>query len=94
MWKTSLNDSVNQAAISAFDMAFIVGQKSYEGYEYYDFFAQVFERLKGHPFWSNLTSEQEAGISGFQGNLNEQRTIVIYTEIKHCLLLLFLTTLG
>uniref|UniRef100_A0A8C2ZDI5 Guanylate cyclase n=1 Tax=Cyclopterus lumpus TaxID=8103 RepID=A0A8C2ZDI5_CYCLU len=33
--------------------------KSYEGYEYYDFFEQVFERLKGHPFESNLTSERE-----------------------------------
>lgn len=43
----------------AFDMAFIIGQKSYESYEYYDFFEQVYERLKGHPFWSNLTSDKE-----------------------------------
>uniref|UniRef100_A0A8C2ZDD6 Guanylate cyclase n=1 Tax=Cyclopterus lumpus TaxID=8103 RepID=A0A8C2ZDD6_CYCLU len=46
-------------AIRAFDMTFVIGQKSYEGYEYYDFFEQVFERLKGHPFESNLTSERE-----------------------------------
>lgn len=78
IWKNSLNDRVNQAAITAFDMAFIIGQKAYEGYEYYDFFEQVFERLKGRPFWSNLTSEREAGIRVFQRNLNEQRTIVIF----------------
>lgn len=40
-------------------MAFIIGQKSYDSYEYYDFFEQVYERLKGHPFWSNLTSDKE-----------------------------------
>ncbi|XP_073345285.1 guanylate cyclase 2G [Pagrus major] len=59
LWKYSLNSRANQDAIRAFDMAFIIGQRSYEGYEYYDFFDQVFERLKRHPFWSNLTSETE-----------------------------------
>ncbi|KAF7654849.1 hypothetical protein LDENG_00064170, partial [Lucifuga dentata] len=59
LWKYALNDRINQAAIRAFDMAFIIGQKSYDGYEYYDFFEQVFERLKGPPFQSNLTSEKE-----------------------------------
>ncbi|XP_068439859.1 guanylate cyclase 2G [Clinocottus analis] len=59
MWKYNLNSRINQAAIRAFDMTFIIGQKSYEGYEYYDFFEQVFERLKGQPFQSNLTSERE-----------------------------------
>uniref|UniRef100_A0A668AWT1 Guanylate cyclase n=1 Tax=Myripristis murdjan TaxID=586833 RepID=A0A668AWT1_9TELE len=45
--------------VVTFDMAFVIGQKSYEGYEYYDFFEQVFERLKGNPFQSNLTSIRE-----------------------------------
>lgn len=81
MWKNSLNDRVNQAAITAFDMAFVIGQKSYEGYEYYDFFEQVFERLKGRPFWSNLTSEQEAGTRASRRNLDKQRTIVVFTGI-------------
>ncbi|KAM9425794.1 guanylate cyclase 2G [Pholidichthys leucotaenia] len=58
-WKYALNSNINQAAIRAFDMVFIIGQKSYEGYEYYDFFGQVFEKLKGPPFHSNLTSENE-----------------------------------
>ncbi|KAM8836929.1 guanylate cyclase 2G [Spinachia spinachia] len=59
MWKYALNSRINKAAIRAFDMTFIIGQKSYEDYEYYDFFKQVFERLKGQPFLSNLTSERE-----------------------------------
>ncbi|XP_028264594.1 guanylate cyclase 2G [Parambassis ranga] len=59
LWKYALNSRMNHAAIRAFDMVFIIGQKSYEGYEYYDFFEQVFDRLKGHPFRSNLTSERE-----------------------------------
>ncbi|XP_041672123.1 guanylate cyclase 2G [Cheilinus undulatus] len=59
LWKYALNDRINQAAIRAFDMAFIIGQKSYEGYEYYDFFERVYEKLKGHPFRSNLTSDKE-----------------------------------
>ncbi|KAK0131925.1 Guanylate cyclase 2G [Merluccius polli] len=58
-WKLALSNQINQAAIRAFDMTFIIGQKSYDGYEYYDFFERVYERLKGHPFRSNLTSEIE-----------------------------------
>ncbi|XP_065806100.1 guanylate cyclase 2G isoform X1 [Labrus bergylta] len=59
LWKYSLNNRINQAAMRAFDMVFIIGQKSYEGYEYYDFFERVYEKLKGHPFRSNLTSKKE-----------------------------------
>uniref|UniRef100_A0A3Q4BYU0 Guanylate cyclase n=1 Tax=Mola mola TaxID=94237 RepID=A0A3Q4BYU0_MOLML len=59
LWKNALNSRIDQGATTAFDMAFIIGQKSYEGQEYFDFFEQVFERLKGPPFRSNLTSERE-----------------------------------
>uniref|UniRef100_A0A8C4NMB4 Guanylate cyclase n=1 Tax=Dicentrarchus labrax TaxID=13489 RepID=A0A8C4NMB4_DICLA len=69
LWKYSLNNKINQDAIRAFDMVFIIGQKSYEGYEYYDFFEQVFERLKGHPFRSNLTSDRE--ISPYSAYLHD-----------------------
>lgn len=60
LWKNAINSRINQTATRAFDMAFIIGQRSYEGYEYYDFYKQVYQRLKGHPFWSNLSSESEA----------------------------------
>ncbi|XP_032357621.1 guanylate cyclase 2G [Etheostoma spectabile] len=59
LWPYALNSRFNPGAISAFDMTFVIGQKSYDGYEYYDFFEQVFERLKRHPFHSNLSSEKE-----------------------------------
>ncbi|MEQ2178277.1 hypothetical protein GOODEAATRI_012391 [Goodea atripinnis] len=58
-WKSALNSRLSQDVTRAFEMTFVIGQKSYEGHEYYDFFKQVFQRLKGHPFWSNLTSESE-----------------------------------
>ncbi|XP_024141067.2 guanylate cyclase 2G [Oryzias melastigma] len=57
-WKFVLN-KINQTALRAFDMTFVIGQKTYDRYEYYDFFSQVFQRLKGHPFQTNLTSESE-----------------------------------
>ncbi|XP_026207679.1 guanylate cyclase 2G [Anabas testudineus] len=69
LWKYALNNRISQAAIRAFDMVFIIGQKSYDGYEYYDFFEQVFERLKGDPFRSNLTSEKE--ISPYSAYLHD-----------------------
>ncbi|TKS89508.1 Guanylate cyclase 2G [Collichthys lucidus] len=69
LWKNSLNTRINQDAIRAFDMVFVIGQKSYEGYEYYDFFEQVFERLRGPPFRSNLTSERE--ISPYSAYLHD-----------------------
>lgn len=79
-WTTRLDDSVNEVAMAAFDMTFIIGQKSYEGYEYYDFFEQVFERLRERPFWSNLTSERQAGINVFRRKLNERRTVMISSK--------------
>ncbi|TKS89500.1 Guanylate cyclase 2G [Collichthys lucidus] len=69
LWKNSLNTRINQDTIRAFDMVFVIGQKSYEGYEYYDFFEQVFERLRGPPFRSNLTSERE--ISPYSAYLHD-----------------------
>lgn len=59
LWKYPLDNRINDAAMRAFDMTFIIGQKTYDGYEYYDFFEQVFERLRGPPFQSNLASESE-----------------------------------
>ena len=54
-----MNNRKDLATMRAFDMAFVIGQKSNEGYDYYDFFEQVYERLKTHPFHSKLTSEKE-----------------------------------
>ncbi|XP_060951342.1 guanylate cyclase 2G [Limanda limanda] len=59
LWKYALNSTMSQSSRRAFDMAFVIGQKSYEGHEYNNFFEQVFQRLKGNPFRSNLTSVRE-----------------------------------
>uniref|UniRef100_W5L2B3 Guanylate cyclase n=1 Tax=Astyanax mexicanus TaxID=7994 RepID=W5L2B3_ASTMX len=58
LWKSAVSDN-KETALKAFDMVFVVAEKSYEGYDYYDFFDRVYERLKGAPFYSNLSSESE-----------------------------------
>ncbi|XP_017551372.2 guanylate cyclase 2G [Pygocentrus nattereri] len=58
LWKCAVSDN-NQTALKAFDMVFVIAEKSYEGYDYYDFFERVYERLKGAPFYSNLSSDRE-----------------------------------
>ncbi|XP_051958629.1 guanylate cyclase 2G-like [Xyrauchen texanus] len=58
LWKSSVSER-NQTMCNAFDMVFVLAQKSYEGFEYNDFFQQAHERLKGAPFYSNLSSEKE-----------------------------------
>ncbi|XP_072523631.1 guanylate cyclase 2G [Salminus brasiliensis] len=58
LWKRAISDN-RQTALKAFDMVFVIAEKSYEGYDYYDFFERVYEKLKGAPFYSNLSSERE-----------------------------------
>ncbi|KAF4106447.1 hypothetical protein G5714_012437 [Onychostoma macrolepis] len=67
LWK-SVSDK-NISMLKAFETVFVVAQKSYEGYDYYDFFEQVYERLKGAPFYSNLSSEKE--VSSYAANLHD-----------------------
>ena len=61
MWKCAVGSGRDQSSMRAFDMAFVIAQKTYEGYEYYDFFEQVHARLTDAPYYSNLTSEAEVG---------------------------------
>ncbi|XP_036400370.1 guanylate cyclase 2G [Megalops cyprinoides] len=62
IWKYAFSDQRNHTALKAFHMAFVLAQKSYDGYDYYDFFQQVYERLKGAPFYSNLSSDREVSL--------------------------------
>ncbi|XP_051969089.1 guanylate cyclase 2G-like [Xyrauchen texanus] len=68
LWKSSVAET-NQTVCKAFEMVFVLAQKSYEGYDYYDFFEQTYERLKGAPFYSNLSSEKE--VSSYAVNLHD-----------------------
>nr|XP_015202921.1 PREDICTED: guanylate cyclase 2G-like [Lepisosteus oculatus] len=59
LWKHASEQGTRQDILKAFDMAFVIALKSYNGYDYYDFLEKVYLRLKGSPFYSNLTSEKE-----------------------------------
>ncbi|XP_026098428.1 guanylate cyclase 2G [Carassius auratus] len=68
LWKT-VAEANKTTVLKAFDMVFVLAQKSYEGYDYYDFFEQTYERLKGAPFYSNLSSEKE--VSSYAAYLHD-----------------------
>ncbi|XP_048026436.1 guanylate cyclase 2G isoform X1 [Megalobrama amblycephala] len=68
LWKSAVGVN-NKTMLKAFDMVFVLAQKSYEGYDYYDFFGQAYERLKGAPFYSNLSSEKE--VSSYAAYLHD-----------------------
>uniref|UniRef100_A0A8C1I7X9 Guanylate cyclase n=1 Tax=Cyprinus carpio TaxID=7962 RepID=A0A8C1I7X9_CYPCA len=70
----SMGDANETTMLKAFDMVFVLAQKSYEGYDYYDFFEQAYERLKGAPFYSNLSSEKE--VSSYAAYLHD--AVVLY----------------
>ncbi|MBN3297231.1 GUC2G cyclase, partial [Amia calva] len=59
VWKFALTKGPVQTVLKAFEMVFLITLKSYEDYDYYDFLHQVYERLQGPPFYSNLTTEKE-----------------------------------
>ncbi|KAL2102510.1 hypothetical protein ACEWY4_001678 [Coilia grayii] len=59
LWKCALGDSSEQHTLRAYDMTFVIAQKTYEGYEYYDFFERVYARLTDAPYYSNLSSVAE-----------------------------------
>ncbi|XP_073684296.1 guanylate cyclase 2G [Garra rufa] len=68
LWKV-VGDANKATMLKAFDMVFLLAEKSYEGYEYYDFFEQAYERIKGAPFYSNLSSEKE--VSSYAAYLHD-----------------------
>uniref|UniRef100_A0A8C0YM55 Guanylate cyclase n=1 Tax=Cyprinus carpio carpio TaxID=630221 RepID=A0A8C0YM55_CYPCA len=68
LWKT-VGEANKATVLKAFDMVFVLAQKSYDGYDYYDFFEQAYERLKGAPFYSNLSSEKE--VSSYAAYLHD-----------------------
>ncbi|XP_075896627.1 guanylate cyclase 2G [Nelusetta ayraudi] len=75
LWRRALG-SVEQEATRVFDTTFIIGQKSYEGFEYSDFFQKVLDGLQGPPFWSNLTSPTE--VSPYSAYLHD--AVLLYAR--------------
>ncbi|XP_073774675.1 guanylate cyclase 2G isoform X3 [Danio rerio] len=68
LWKTSVSET-NRTMLKAFDMVFVLAEKSYDGYDYYDFFDQAYDKLKGDPFYSNLSSVKE--VSSYAAYLHD-----------------------
>ncbi|XP_065118683.1 guanylate cyclase 2G [Paramisgurnus dabryanus] len=73
LWKSALGQT-NETILKAFDMVFVLAQKSYDGYDYYDFFEQAYDRLQGAPFYSNLSSENE--VSSYAAYLHD--SVLLY----------------
>ncbi|XP_061086393.1 guanylate cyclase 2G [Conger conger] len=59
-FRHTLSNKGNRTTQRTFSQSiFVVAQKVYDGYEYYDFNEKVFERLNKAPFYGNLSSEKE-----------------------------------
>ncbi|XP_041124875.1 guanylate cyclase 2G-like [Polyodon spathula] len=78
-WKYSENSEAVQTTLAAFESVFIVTLKSYGGFDYSDLVNQIYQRLKGPPFYSNLTSEKE--VSSYAAYLHD--AVLLYaTGVK------------
>ncbi|XP_039592202.1 guanylate cyclase 2G [Polypterus senegalus] len=68
-WKYTLSQSSDMIQKEAFDPVFLIALTSYGKQEYYNFPEQVMERLRGPPFYSNLTSVKE--VSSYAAYLHD-----------------------
>ncbi|MGH0129075.1 UNVERIFIED_CONTAM: hypothetical protein FKN15_015674 [Acipenser sinensis] len=68
-WKYSENSEAVQTPLAVFDSVFVVTLKSYGGFDYSDLVHQIYQRLKGPPFYSSLTSEKE--VSSYAAYLHD-----------------------
>ncbi|XP_069756009.1 guanylate cyclase 2G [Narcine bancroftii] len=58
-WKSDLVDKKNEVTFRAYEPVFLIALQSYNEHEYYAFLQEVYQRSKGHPFYSNLSSVTE-----------------------------------
>ncbi|KPP61551.1 guanylate cyclase 2G-like [Scleropages formosus] len=77
LWKYIANDVKNHNGLRTFDMVFVIAQKSYDAYDYSDFFKQVHAKLNRAPFYSNLSSEDE--VSPYAAYLHD--AVLLYTMV-------------
>ncbi|XP_074855782.1 guanylate cyclase 2G-like [Carettochelys insculpta] len=68
--KEALSEEKNSSVLEAYKPVFVIGLSPYGGYAMYsDFVKQVFEKLKGQPFYSSLSSEKE--VSSYSAYLHD-----------------------
>ncbi|XP_072333731.1 guanylate cyclase 2G [Scyliorhinus torazame] len=58
-WTSALLDGKDEIALNAYNSAFLVALKFYSEYSHFNFLQEVYRRLKGAPFNSELSSETE-----------------------------------
>ncbi|XP_072882879.1 guanylate cyclase 2G [Hemitrygon akajei] len=58
-WRSDLADGRNAVTFQAYEPVFLITLQSYGEYEYYAFLQEAYERSKGPPFYSNLSSVTE-----------------------------------
>ncbi|XP_059803985.1 guanylate cyclase 2G [Hypanus sabinus] len=58
-WKSDLADGRNAVTFQAYEPVFLITLQSYGEYEYDTFLQEAYERSKGPPFYSNLSSVTE-----------------------------------
>ncbi|XP_041065791.1 guanylate cyclase 2G [Carcharodon carcharias] len=57
-WKSASVDGKDET-LNAYKSVFLIALKSYSEYGYFNFLQEVYQRLKGAPFYSELSSETE-----------------------------------
>uniref|UniRef100_K7FL18 Guanylate cyclase n=1 Tax=Pelodiscus sinensis TaxID=13735 RepID=K7FL18_PELSI len=75
--KGTLRNEKNSSVLEAYKSVFLIGLSPYGGYSMYsDFVKQVHEKLKGRPFYSSLSSEQE--VSAYSAYLHD--AVLLYAR--------------
>uniref|UniRef100_A0A8C4Y5Z2 Guanylate cyclase n=1 Tax=Gopherus evgoodei TaxID=1825980 RepID=A0A8C4Y5Z2_9SAUR len=68
--KEALSREKNSSVLEAYQPVFLISLNPYGGYTMYsDFLKQVYEKLKGQPFYSSLSSEEE--VSSYSAYLHD-----------------------
>uniref|UniRef100_UPI00398E88E1 guanylate cyclase 2G n=1 Tax=Pristiophorus japonicus TaxID=55135 RepID=UPI00398E88E1 len=68
-WKSALVNGKDAVALEAYRSVFLIAMKPYSGYNYFNFLQEVYQRLKGAPFYSDLSSESE--VSSYSAYLHD-----------------------
>ncbi|XP_055503434.1 LOW QUALITY PROTEIN: guanylate cyclase 2G [Leucoraja erinacea] len=58
-WKSDVPDDKNEETFTAYEPVFLITLQSYSQYEYNTFLQEAYQRSKGPPFYSNLSSVTE-----------------------------------
>ncbi|XP_032890348.1 guanylate cyclase 2G-like [Amblyraja radiata] len=58
-WKSDVPDENYEDTFAAYEPVFLITLQSYSEYEYYTFLQEAYQRSKGPPFYSNLSSVAE-----------------------------------